>query len=283
MNLIVILTAIVMLVGVGPAAAQNSGGSKDGKDRGGLGGVLDTLGGILGAGGGKLHGAVVTAHDTTLVLRTDDQRTVRVDTGSIDPQVRQQLTPGQTVTVTARGSGDVLAASDVQVEQGKSSAQSFQRVTGTVQERSEGRVLFRTRDGLTLPVDTSQIRGLPYLAPNTPATLIYQQGSKQEIQAVWIEPGDAGASASPATEPAASTPAPGAASPAGQTLQGMVESVSLSDLIVQTSDGKHVTVEVSHVDRNALASVRPGDVVTITGTAGTDASRFTATSLTRAQ
>ena len=281
MNLIVILTAIVMLVGAGPAAAQSN--SNTSKDRGTLGGVLDTLGGILGAGSGKLHGAVVTAHDTTLVLRTDDQRTVRVDTGSIDPQVRRQLTPGQSVTVTARGNGDVLAASDVQVEQGKSTAQSFQRVSGTVQERSDTRVLFKTRDGLTLPVDTSQIRGLPYLAPNTPATLIYQQGPKQEIQAVWIEAGDAAASASPTTEPPASTPAPAAASPGGQTLQGMVESVGLSALTVQTSDGKHVTVDTGHVDRNALASVRTGDVVTVTGTAGTDPTHFTATSVARAK
>jgi preprotein translocase subunit YajC len=270
-----------VLVGAGPAAAQNAKDSKGGT----LGGVLDTLGGILGAGSGKLHGSVVTARDTTLIVRTDDQRTVRVDTAAIDPQVRQQLVPGQMVSVTARGAGaDVLAASDVQVEQGKTAPQKFQRVSGTVQERSEGRVLFRTRDGLTLPVDVSQIRGLPYMANNTPATLIYQQGPQQQIQAVWIEPGDASASASPTTEPAASTPAPApAASPGGQTLQGMVESVGLSDLTVQTADGKHVTVGTSSVDKTALASVRPGDSVTITGTPGADATHFTATSVTRAK
>src|ERR671923_745950 len=121
MNLIVIVTAILILVGAGPAAAQNT------KDSKGLGGVLDTLSGILNSGTGKLHGSVVTARDTTLVLRTDDQRTVRVDTAAIDPQVRQQLVPGQMVTVTARGaSADVLAASDVQVEQGKTNPQKFQ-------------------------------------------------------------------------------------------------------------------------------------------------------------
>ena len=145
-----------------------------------------------------------------------------MDTASIDPKVRQQLTSGQPVTVTARGAGgDVIAASDVQVEPGKSATQSFQRVSGTVQERSGNRVLFKTRDGLTLPIDVSQIHGLPYIATNTPATLIYQQGSKQEIQAVWIEPGDTAASASPSTGSAASTPAPGTASPGGQTLQGI--------------------------------------------------------------
>jgi len=278
MNVIVILTAMLVLVGAGPAAAQSN--TKDSKG-GTLGGVLDTLGGILGGGSSKLHGSVVTANDTTLVLRTDDQRTVRVDTASIDPKVRQQLTSGQSVTVTARGAGgDVIAASDVQVEPGKSATQSFQRVSGTVQERSGNRVLFKTRDGLTLPIDVSQIHGLPYIATNTPATLIYQQGSKQEVQAVWIEPGDTAASASPSTGSAASTPAPGTASPGGQTLQGMVESVGLSDLTLQTSDGKHVTVAISNVDKSALASVRPGDAVAVTGTAGTDPTHFTATSIT---
>src|SRR5439155_21535771 len=190
MKAIVILTAIVVaLVGAGLVGAQdNKDTNKDTtKDRGGIGGVLDTLGGILGgATSSKLHGTVVVAHDTNVVLRTDDKKTVRVDTASIDPQVRQQLAPGQSVTITTRGSGDVLTASDVQVEQGKASPQAFSRVSGTVQERSDGRILFKTKEGLTLPVDTSQVRGLPYIAPNTPATLMYEQGSKQEVRAVWI-------------------------------------------------------------------------------------------------
>ena len=94
MKAIVILTAIVVaLVGAGSAGAQDNKDTN--KDRGGIGGVLDTLGGILGgATSNKLHGTVVVAHDTNVVLRTDDKRTVRVDTASIDPQVRQQLVPG---------------------------------------------------------------------------------------------------------------------------------------------------------------------------------------------
>jgi hypothetical protein len=274
MNLIVILTAIVVaFVGATPAGAQDKDSKS--KDRGGLGGVLDTLGGIIG-GTSKLHGSVVLARDTSAVVRTDDRRTVRVDTASIDPQVRQQLVPGQSVTITARGSGDVLTASDVQIEQGKSAPQAFSKVTGTVQERSNGRVLFKTKEGLTLPVDTSQIRGLPYFAANTPATLIYEQGPKQEIVAVWIEPGETGASASPAAEqPSASMP-----SPAGQKLEGLVESVGLSDLTVQTTDGRHVRVDTKGVDRTALGSVRPGDIVTVTGTAGSGADTFTASAVT---
>src|SRR5258705_1893958 len=274
MNVIVILTA-VLFVFAAPAVAQDS---KDaGKDRGGLGGVLDTLGGLLGGGTNKLQGAVVVAHDTSVVLRTDDKRSVRVDTASIDPQVRKQLVPGQKVTVTARGSGgDVLTASDIQVEQGQASPQAFSRVSGTVQERSAGRVLFKTKEGLTLPVDVSQIRGLPYIAANTPATLIYEQGPKQEILGVWIEPGDAAASASPATE---SSPSAGLPSSAGQKLEGVVQSVGASELTLQTSDGRHVRLDTNGVDRTTLASVRPGDIVAITGSAGSAADKFAATSV----
>jgi translation initiation factor IF-1 len=291
MNVIVILTAlIVALVGAAPAGAQDKD-SKDSKDRGGIGGVLDTLGGLLGSGASnKLHGAVVTAHDTTVVLRTDDKRSVRVDTASIDPQVRQQLVPGQKVTVTARGGGDVLTASDIQVEQGQAAPQAFSRVTGTVQERTNGRILFKTKEGLTLPVDTSQIRGLPYLAANTPATLIYEQGPKQEINAVWIEAGDSAVSASPAAEPAAqptgSQPAaslPSGAPGAGEKLEGLVESVGMSELTVQTADGRHIRVDIAGVDRNMLASVRPGDIVTVTGNATTDPDKFSANSITKSK
>ena len=274
MNLVVILTATAVLLGAGPAGAQDRE-----RDRGGLGGVLDTLGGLLGTGSGKLSGGVVLAQDTTLVLRTDDRRTVRIDTASIDPQVRQQLVPGQSVTVTTRGTGDVLTATDIQIAQGQTKPQAFSRVGGTVQERSEGRVLFRTKEGLTLPVDTSQIRGLPYLATNTPATLIYEQGPRQDLVAIWIQPGDAAASASPTIEPSASVP--GVASPAGQRLEGLVESIGVDELTLQTSDGRLLRVDTTGVDEGALADIRPGDIVRVTGNAGSDPGRFNANDVAR--
>jgi hypothetical protein len=293
MRLIVMITALlVAFAGAAPAGAQDN--KETTKDRGGLGGVLDTLGGLLNSGtSNKVQGAVVVAHDTTAVIRTDDKRSVRVDTASIDPQVRQQLVPGQKVTVTGRGAGgDVLAATDIQVDQGQAAPQAFSRVSGTVQERSEGRVLFKMKEGLTLPVDTSQLRGLPYLANNTPATLIYEQGPKQEIVAVWIEPGDSTTAASPGVEPSASpssTPPssqPSASLPsgtagAGQKLEGLVESMGVSEMTVQTNDGRHIKVDTGGVDRATLGSVRPGDIVTVVGNATSDPEHFSASSIAK--
>jgi hypothetical protein len=278
MNLAVVLFTAITLVGglVAPAAAQS--------DRNPLGGVLDTLGGILGGGTQKLHGTVVLVKDTTMVLRTDDQRSYRIDLASIDPQARQGLQPGQTANVTVRGGGqaNVLTASELQVDQ-SSTPRQFQQVTGTVEGGGNAsRLVFRTRDGLALPVDVSQIRGLPFFSSNQPATLIYEQGPQQQIVAVWIEPGDGAAAGTggmpqPSASPSSSAPI-GAPQGTGQTVQGMVNSLGLNTLSLQTSDGRTMSVDTAGVDRQALQSVRPGDIVTVTGQAAAQ-DRFVAQSI----
>jgi hypothetical protein len=255
----VIITTIV--VGLGslatPALAQQSGGA--------LGGVLDTLGGLLGGGSRTVHGNVVVSDGKTIVLRTDDRSTYRVDVAGLDPSSRANLAPGQAVSVTARGgTGDVLTATQIQNDPDAKSTATFQRVTGTVQESGKQRILFKTGDGLVLPVDVSRVHGLPYLATNQPATLYYEQGPKQEIQAVWLEPGAVQPSALPST------------TSVDQSLQGKVETVGVSTLTLQTSDGKTVTVDTSAADQQSVASVRPGDAVTITGTSAAEGGKFVA-------
>lgn len=257
--------AMITIVALGlallaaPALAQQSGG--------GIGGVLDTLGGLLGSGSRTLRGTVVVSEGNTVVLRTDDRSTYRIDVASIDPSARAALAPGQAVTVTARGGGDVVTATQVQTDAGGTSAATFQRLSGTVQESSKERILFKTSDGLVLPVDVSRVHGLPYLAANQPATLYYEQGPKQEIQAIWLQPGTTQPSASPSP---ASTPA------GGQSLQGRVETLGVSTLTLHTADGRTVTVDTSAVDRQSVASVRPGDTVTVTGTSSGDGGTFQA-------
>jgi hypothetical protein len=89
-----------------------------------------------------------------------------VDSASLDADTRRQLTAGQAATLTARGAGgDVVTATDVQVDQA-SSPRTFSTVSGTVQARTQARLVFLTREGFTLQrpdgrrvdIDTS---GLP--------------------------------------------------------------------------------------------------------------------------
>jgi translation initiation factor IF-1 len=247
-----------------PAFAQPRGGQSGGA----LGGILDTLGGLLGTGSRTLHGTVVLTDGYTVVLRAADRNTYRVDVAGLDPSSRTNLTPGQMVTVTARGGGtNVLTATRVQADADTTSRAPVQRVSGTIQESGRQRILFKTGDGLVLPVDVSRVHGLPYLAINQPATLYYEQGPKQEIEAVWLEPGAAQPSALPSTTSVA------------RSLQGKVETIGVSTLTLQTSDGKTVTVDTSGVDRQSVASVRPGDAITITGAPGGDGGKFVAQSI----
>jgi hypothetical protein len=266
-KLAILTTLALACLLAAPVAAQDKQDKNNKDNRGTLGGVLDTLGSVLGTGPQKLHGSVVLSEGSTFVLRTDEGRTYRVDTTSLDPQKTQALAPGQSVTVNARGGGQagVLTATEI-VPDGKSGGKAFQTVSGTVQEANRQRVLFKTRDGLVLPVDVANINGLPYLAANQPATLYYEQGSKQEIVGVWVQPGT-GPSA-----PSASVSSP-------QSIEGLVESIGVAELKLQTSDGQAITVDTSGVDRQALRAIGPGDIVTVTGKGGASPDRFVAQSV----
>jgi len=253
-KLAALTTLALILAAAAPLAAQDKQSNQDSK--GGLGGVLDTLGNVVGTGTHKLHGTVVANEGSTFVLLTDDHRTYRVDAAALDPHV--------------------LTATDVTPD-AKGGGKTFQAVSGTVQEAGRQRVLFKTRDGLVLPVDVSNINGLPYLAPHQPATLYYEQGPRQEIVGVWIQPGTAGASALSTGAPSAS--APSASVSAAQSLEGSVESVGVSELKLQTSDGRSVVVDTSGVDRQALRAIGPGDAVTVTGESGASPDRFVAQSV----
>jgi translation initiation factor IF-1 len=276
MRKLAILTTLALALSVAAPLAAQDKQDKDKNDKGALGGVLDTLGNVLGTGTQKLQGTVVLSEGSTFVMRTDDKRTYRIDTASLDPQKVGALTPGQAVSVTARGGGQagVLTASEITPD-AKSSGKTFQTVSGTVQEASRQRVLFKTRDGLVLPVDVSNINGLPYLAANQPATLYYEQGSRQEVVGVWVQPGSGQPSAS---QPSTSS-APSASVSSPRSLEGQVESIGVAELKLQTSDGRAVTVDTSGVDRQTMRGISPGDSVTVTGTTGTTSDRFVAQSV----
>ena len=108
MRTLALLTTVALTLSVAaPVAAQDK---QDKSNRGGLGGVLDTLGSVLGTGTQKLHGTVVLSEGSTFVLRTDEGRTYRVDTASLEPQKASTLAQGQSVSVTARGGGQAGGA-----------------------------------------------------------------------------------------------------------------------------------------------------------------------------
>ncbi|HEV8614856.1 MAG TPA: hypothetical protein VGU22_05125 [Methylomirabilota bacterium] len=272
---VALFTAVaILLASAAPASAQTG--------QGGLGGVLDALGGILGGVAQKLHGTVVLARDTTLVLRGDDERSYRIDLASIAPQARQSLRVGETATVSVRGGGQagVLTATDLHADP-SGAPKAFRQVAGTIEEGgNNSRIVFRTRDGLSLPIDVSQLRGLPFFSANDPATLIYEHGPQQQIVAVWVEPGQTqpAASAPPSslpwpTQPSASIPARGV-----DSVQGTVNTIGLDSFSLQTREGRTVMVEARGVDRRAVQGIRPGDVVTVTGQAETP-DRFVAQSI----
>jgi hypothetical protein len=277
-----ILTIAVTLVlaAVVPAAVAQDKQDQQNKDnKGTLGGVLDTLGNVLGTGTQKLHGIVVLTEGSTFVLRTDDGRTYRVDTASLNPQKIRGVTAGETVSVTARGGGQagVLTASEITPDS-TSSGKTFQAISGTVQQAGRDRVMFKTRDGLVLPIDVGKINGLPYLAANQPATLYYEQGSRQEIVGVWIQPGSGGGQAA-TSPPRGSQTSPSASIGATQSVDGVVDSIAVSEMKMRTTDGRSLTVDTSGVDRQALRGVAPGDTVTVTGISDTTGDRLVAQSL----
>lgn len=268
--------ATVLLALPGPVAAQSGGGG------GGLGGVLDTLGGILGVGGVRPHGNVVLVKGDTLVFRTDDGRTLSIDASGTDPRIRSLLKPGDGATVTVKqpregGSSQALVASEVQLDPPSQKGKEWQRVEGTIQEARRSQVVFKTREGFVVPVDVSRITGLPSLTTGAPATLVYEN-TGQGVVGVWIEPGvatgaapgipgaapgtpGAGGSASPATSPSSN---------AGELKRahGLVESVRTGGFVLNTDDGRRLTIDTNRVSPGAPGNVREGDLVTVFGRAG---------------
>jgi hypothetical protein len=276
---LVAFLATLLLLAPGAVSAQSSGG--------GLGGVLDTLGGIFGVGSGRVHGNVVVNRGDTLVVRTDAGRTLAVDASNTDARLRGLLKPGDGVTVVMRPAKEgeprdaTPVATELQLDPPTQAGKSWLTVEGTVQEATKSRVTFKTREGFTLPLDVAAITGLPTLQTGQPATLTYEQGRQGPV-AVWIEPGTSAGSVSPTPVPGQQPYPQTGASPSAspdtglQRLHGLVESVSLTGFTLTSDDGRKVTVDTLRLSEGRAPNVRPGDLVTVFGRPGANPSEVTA-------
>jgi len=252
MKVLAFLATLLLLAPL-PASAQKSSE--------GLGGVLgDVLGGVLGLKSGRVHGHVVITRGDTLVLRTDDNRTLAIDASATDQRIRGLLKAGDGVTVTLRQAregesrNETLAASAIELDRASEKPKSFQRAEGTITEASRSRVVFKTREGFTMPLDVTSIAGLPALTPGAPATLYYEQGTRAGVTALWIEP----RGSAPAASIDTSRSLPGDV----VRLHGLVEAVTTTGFTLSTDDGRRVSVDAT---RSLVQSVRPGDLVTVFG------------------
>ena len=88
---------------------------------------------------------------------------------------------------------------------------------------------------------------------------------------VWIQP-ETGQAALTQLSPSASVPTT-------PSVGGVVDSISMSEIKMHTSDGRSLTVDTSGVDRQSLRGVTPGDTVMITGAADVNGDRFVAQSV----
>lgn len=291
-----VLTATVVVASAAPAFAQQSSS--------GVGRFLDTLSGFLGGGYERWHGTVVYRDASSVFLRADDSQTYRVDMTAVDPSQWQNLQIGQVVSLAAKPAAQprTLIARGVQPDTSaaQSSHPAYRTVQGTVQSVQGSQMTFRANDGSVATVDLSGIRNDVSVTPNEYATLVYEQpqGTPSQVTALWVAPaqgqaqgtaggfgtsqgqgtfgnqrstgvfggqqgsGNQGGQGAFGNQPSASVPSERGA---WQRLHGYVQSVGVGMISLKTDDGRTLDIDTSQVPRDQLASVRPGDLVSVTG------------------
>ena len=244
------LTVLALVLGASvPAGAQTG-------ER-----VFDALTDLLRSPNQQLQGHVVAVHDDDVVVRSKDNRTYTIaTTGIARRQLGALLKPGQPIKVKLRrgGEGQALVAASMEADTG--SPRSFRTVTGVVELMSGDRIQFRTDEGFVIPVDLAQVVGRkPSLRPGEAATLTYEMSGQNPIVAVWIEPRDTAAAASPATGAPSGVKAGGY-----ERIHGFVESIGVRSLTLKADDGRTMMVDIGK-SRGSIGDLRPGDLVSVVG------------------
>ena len=258
----IITVATFILLVASPAMAQQSSD--------GLGKALgDTVSGALGSDSQQLQGHVVLASGPDLIFRSKDGRTYSVDMAALPAADWRKLQPGDSVKLAAKrgANADMLIARRIDVDRNTPRAE-YRTANGTVQSVSESAATLRTNDGRLLALDLSSLPNSTRPALNQPATVIYERprGSGRAT-ALWVDKD----TASYGTQPSASLPTEpqGGTAPSSQSgyqrIHGYVESVGISRLTLKADNGQTVAIDTSALDRQIVASMRPGDVVSVVG------------------
>lgn len=244
-----ILTTL-LLTSAGPAVAQNPGG---------VGQVIgDFLSDVLGDEQRTIRAHIVLATPAELIVRTGNGRTYSVDTSALAASDWRNLEPGQAVTLAAkRGTRpDTLVATSIQPDPSAPNA-PYRVVRGTVQSLNDAQATLRTADGGLLTFDITAVPAASRPARGESVAIAYDaETAYGRRTALWIQH-DTTATAQPAASP-----------PTGsgyERIRGYVQAISVSSLTLRRDTGETITVDTSGLDAQAVASTRPGDVVSVVG------------------
>ena len=180
-TIIAILTTAVVLLGIVHPALGQEGRS---------GGVRDIVKDIFGAKR-DLHGYVVQHREATLVLRADDGHVYTINTAALDTAALGRLGQGRPIAVALKSEVPTISTMPIAeaIKPMAGPVKVFRRVEGTVETVTADRVIFKTRDGLTVALDRSKIVGeAPPLTTDDEATLVYEE--QPRLAGVWINPHD---------------------------------------------------------------------------------------------
>lgn len=179
-TIIAMFTTAVVLLGIAdPALAVGQG-------RGGS--VRDILADVFGVER-NLRGHVVQHREATLVLRADDTRIYTVNTAALDVAALSRLKDGLPVIVSLKSEAPdattMPIASSIRPVDGQP-ARAFRRAEGMVESVNDDRVVFKTREGMTVTLDRARIVGdAPQVLAHEPATLVYEQ--EPRLAGLWID------------------------------------------------------------------------------------------------
>lgn len=246
----VILT-MLLAGGAGPAVAQNTGGVGQA--------IGDILSDVLGNETRQVRAHVVLATAKGLVVRTSDGRTHPVDTRALVTSEWRSFEAGQAVTLAVRRDtrASTLIATSIQADPSGTRA-AYEVLRGTVESISRSEATVRTGDGRFVSFDISSVPDAARPTRGDAVAVAYDaQNASGRRTALWIQDDATASTTQPAASPTTTS--------GYQRIHGYVQSIGVSTLTLKRDSGQTVTVDTSGLDAQAVASTRPGDVVSVVG------------------